>query len=82
MNQPATTKIATAYNPAAEPGAGRLISIRRDNTTCKANRDHGRFVVAQINKSGTSDGNSRFRTEQAAIDHAVAIGYTDVVRES
>jgi hypothetical protein len=81
MSNPATTKIATAYNPDHEPGVGRLISIYRDNTTCKENRDHGRFVVAQI-KSGTSDGNSRFRTEQAAIDHAVAIGYADVVREN
>jgi hypothetical protein len=79
-SNPATTKIATAYDPEHDPGMGRLISIRRDNTVCKANRDHGRFIVAQINKSGTSDGVSRFRAEQDAIDHVIAIGYTDVVR--
>jgi len=81
MSQPATTKIATAYNPDQVPGTRRLISICRDNTSAKANRDHGRFVASEI-KNGACVWSTRRCTEQAAIDHAIALGYTDVVRES
>ncbi len=71
MNKPATTKIATAYNPKHERGARRLLDVRRDNT-------NGKYVVAEIH-DGVAVWASSFGNERRAIDHALELGYTEIV---
>lgn len=75
----ATTKIATCYNPSLEPGSGRLVEIRRDNTTAEANRVAGRFVIAKVHR-GVAENTTRVRSEDEALAHAAELGYTDVLR--
>lgn len=71
-NRPATTKIATCYNPEHEPGSRRLVEIRLDNRT-------GRCTAAEIHNGGAS-WSSEHSSEIEALAHAVELGYSDVVR--
>lgn len=75
MTQPATTKIATCYDPTASPGSRRAracIEIHRDNHLANYSAT---LVEERIGEHVTWHG-----SEDGAIAEAAARGYTEVLR--
>jgi hypothetical protein len=70
---PASTKIATCYDPKADPGSGRCIEIR------KFAGPGDPYVVAEIH-NGTAVHSRRVATQTRALEIAANLGYTDVLR--
>ncbi len=70
---PASTKIATCYNPTLPVGTPMLIEIRRDR------KGPTPFTAARIHR-GVGEGYTRHATEAEALTEAAQLGYTDVVR--
>jgi len=72
---PASTKIATCYNPTNAPGSGRCIEIR------KFSGFDDPYVIAEIH-NGAAVYSRRCPTEERAIAIAANLGYDEVLRAS
>ncbi len=71
---PASTKIATCYNPNATT-RHVVVEIRHENRK----GDPKPYTVARIFR-GVGEGYTRHATEDEAIAEAASFGFTDVVR--